>query len=690
MAVAVAKERSTAAQLTAQQLIGDQQELADRKAEDLRFKLAHATPVTRTWYQWLELDQPGQKPDVIMCLIGCAVYFLAVMIKPLEAIVMMIFQPTKALSFSCLVGEIVAVGLHSFVLAMWFSLAFGYAMTPKVLFNERANKVPKSFFHNLMSKGFMPGGFSPRWFAASLGILLFVNQNLLATVNIPGAIFNSPGPGAPAAIAKWPADIGCKANSRMPATAGSMWLSRFWIQDPNGCYEVKDGALGFGKLKMGERYGVLRGHFYVRPNATLNANIVNPFVEGSTTEVDKTKMCMYTCVMWKSTSMQNTMLKSGIIIAGGVLIEKVTNWVTTHWGYAFCTHETSPAHMAKVLDILLAEPTNFLANFRRLVFLIAMVGIEALVYFIAPMVSQDGYFTTDYYVSAAIFLSILLASLLRNFDILEGRRAVYTQKLWAQGSIAFHCRSVHKMMVLDLYEWSHVPPVIKAQLLMDYARRVDALKTPPFDLEKFFMERGKKEECGIIKYSYAVSRKAGQSGAVPAASGAGNDVNQSLLDIDKRIASLEGGLPKQAPASMAHGGVEARGRKVTVREETVRCVKEYESFADIIMQDDDGDWVPCKVMLRIKENAIGTLKGSTPCGTLLRVEWNKTGDNIEWPHDQLNPRNEATLMAAATFLSDIKDDFVLEINDEWHTLQIRCEKAYKAAGLSIYGECLVE
>merc|ERR1711865_1331312 len=109
---------------------------------------------------------------------------------------------------------------------------------------------------------------------------------------------------------------------------------------------------------------------------------------------------------------------------------------------------------------------------------------------VAPLISVDGYYTTDYYVTSAILLSISLASLLRNTNLLKGRRPVFTQAIWSTGKDDFYVRSINKTVTLDLYEWKHVPDHVKAQILLDYARRVDTSKEcPEFDLEHFFDKR---------------------------------------------------------------------------------------------------------------------------------------------------------------------------------------------------------
>jgi len=472
----------------------------------------------------------------------------------------------------------------------------------------------------------------------------------MATVNAKGGMFNTYGPGDPPALSKWPAEIGCHANSKMPATAAKMWLSRLWIKSPEGCYAVQPG--------MGMHKGI--SAFYVKPDAAT-PNLASPYLKGSTTEIDKDYICMYKCVAWKSVSMQGTMLKSGVIIAGGAFIERFTNFVTCKWGYAFITTSSSPAFLRQTFNVMIADRSRWnpvggstlLLRWRRSVFILAMVFIELTVMWVAPMISVDGYYTTDYYVTSAIMLSIALASLLRNCNLLRGRRPVFTQNIWSNGTDEFYVRSIHKTVPLDLYEWKHLPDHMKAQVLLDYARRVDIGKEAhEFDLEHFFQRRR--------------AQKKGSS-CLQANPAAADGVQDRLVVLEKRLSNLEEAWTKASPGTG----------------DAVVCIKNFESFADVFMEDESGDWLVLKMQLKIKAGATGRLLGKTIQG-LLMVEWfnnklDKTTipcdptDKFCYPDDTIAKPLLIALAKAPTFLAEIKPHNVLETNDEWEEMQAQLE-----------------
>jgi len=407
----------------------------------------------------------------------------------------------------------------------------------------------------------------------------------------------------------------------------------------------------------------------VKPDAAT-PNLVKPYLDDSQTEIDADSICMYKCVAWKSVSMQGTMLKSGVIIAGGAFVERFTNYVTCKWGYAFITPSSAPGALKQVFDAMVSdrpsvglEGSTVLLNWRRSVFILAMILIELVVMAVAPLISVDGYYTTDYYVTSAILLSITLAGLLRNVNLLRGRRPVYTANIWSTGKDDFYVRSINKTVTIDLYEWKHLPDPVKAQVLLDYARRVDISKeAPEFDLEHFFEKRR--------------AQKKGESALVPAPTLEGiqdtlDGIQDRLVVVENRLSDFDNESARKTKPTPGTGDM-------------IVCIKNFESFADVSMEDESGDWAILKLQLTVKAGASGRLLGKTPQG-LLMVEWfndklNKTTvkcdptDKFAYPDDTLAEPVLLALAATPTFLAEIKPTNILETNDVWEEMQQRVGK----------------
>jgi len=346
------------------------------------------------------------------------------------------------------------------------------------------------------------------------------------------------------------------------------------------------------------------------------------------------------------------LLKSGVIIAGGVFIERLTNYLTTVWGYAFIHSDSDHNHLSKALDILLTKPNPFMKNWTRSMFWVVLVCIEVLVHHFAPIIDQDGIATMDYYVTSAFFLSVLIALLFRNVNMINRTRPIYSHRLWAHGVDVFQARNAGKRIKVDLYEWDHVPAVAKAQLLLDYARTIELHDLEEFDLDEFMDQ---------------TEQKGGQEPLVPQEPSSINSVRQRLLAVDKRVAALMHQAPMQADGDDDEGnGKRCAGSKV-------RCIKKYILFSDVFVLD-KGDWKAIRVQIAIEPRASGQEWGRTMHGTVM-VEWNND-EYIQHAH-HVSEAHQQLLSNSAKILTDIKVTHIVESTSEWHALQDRINAWYE-------------
>jgi len=307
--------------------------------------------------------------------------------------------------------------------------------------------------------------------------------------------------------------------------------------------------------------------FYLRPDATI-PNLLNPFQEGTDT-VDKTRTCMYQCVAWQALAVQTVLLSSGVIFAGGVFIERLTYAISTGCGYAFITTNSDEEDMSKALDILLKKQSTFLMGWKRTIFLIVLMSISAFVGACAVLLAKDGADTVDYYIASAFMLSVLLALLFRNVNTLSRVQPIYTHNLWSNGEELFQSRNSGKKLTIDLYEWYHIAALIKAQLLLDYARTIELNDVAEFDLDEFVasIEQGARQAQPPPGVPQGITQDPLYS------------VRQHLLDIDNRLSSLETGSDelRQCLTTQNHDDDQMMMRQTTTEydddETAVHCIE---------------------------------------------------------------------------------------------------------------------
>jgi len=584
----------------------------------------------KTWWVFLDLQNPQSRPDVTLSLLMMLVYGCFSVSDPLKALWNLVQNYDKATSLDWMVKAICGFSLHSFIIFTWFAKSFGGVKTESSILKGTKS----SFFHRLLARGIkghnlMPGGFAPRWFALSIGILLLANKIFLKASMVSGASFNNKKLWA---IHKWPGGSGCWANSDMLSDS-SIWFARFWRKSPDGCYMVSGGTSNM---------------FYLKPDATV-PNLKNPFLDGTDT-VDKTRTCMYQCVAWQSLAVQTVLLSSGVIVAGGVFIERLTNAITTKCGYKFIRGNSKEKELATALDTLMKKPSTFLIGWTRTIFVIVLIFFEAFVHAYAVLLDKDGGFTLDYYITSAFMLSVLLALLFRNVETLSRVQPIYTEDLWKNGEQIFQSRESGKKLKVDLYEWSHISSLVKAQLLLDYARTIGLKDLSEFDLNEFV--EGQKRQAEPAKELPSVenseSTKLG--------------FRQRLLDVDKRLSLLENGSDDPQQRLTTQDDDEGR----------VRCIRQHISFTDLFVRDlADGNWVPLRLQVTIEPKATGKVLGQTNHSTAMVLWHNNEFLQCHSDSDKAQKR----LTDSPYILTDIKVTHMVEYTDKWHKLQMRIYKA---------------
>lgn len=400
--------------------------------------------------------------------------------------------------------------------------------------------------------------------------------------------------------------------------------------------------------------------FYLRPNATT-PNLQNPFFHGTDT-VDHTRTCMYQCVAWQSLAVQTLLLSSGVIVAGGVFIERLTNAITTACGFGFINTNSDEKELSKALDTLMKKRPTFLMSWKRTIFSIILASIEAFVHECAARVDKDGGFTLDYYITSAFMLSVILALLFRNVETLSRVQPIYTQNLWSKGVETFQSRDAGRKVKIDLYEWSHLSAVSKAQLLLDYARTIELKDLADFDLDEFVTSQ--EQNARPTEPAQEVSQWRTQR---PADSNRQRllGLDNSILDLDKRVSLLE-------------NGSDAAQQPLTTQlddddETVVRCIKHRISFSDIfvcVLGNGQWSWIPLRLQVTIKPRATGKVLGKTMQGTAM-VQW----DNNQFVQHHLAGDNHELIKASPFIVTDIKLTHVIEYTAQWHELQQRVTKA---------------
>jgi len=484
-----------------------------------------------------------------------------------------------------------------------------------------------------------------------MGLILFVNQNTVSDSMVGGKKFLFPKDSFK--FMGFPTEMGCRASRKIPITATKTWFSRFKTARPKGCY--------LGEVDW--RGSVPK--FYTKPDASI-PNLVWPYAVDSsgalTSELDKTHFCFYQCSKWKSMSVQTVLLHGGTILAGGVFIERLTNFLTSRYGFKMINSKSTPADVKRAIDLTLYVPPLWTLQWRRTISLLAFIFVLHVWKIVVPRIDIDGFFTVDYYVTLAFALSATYALLLRNFHPHYFTPIVFTQELWVHGKDTFRSLSFKGVHDVDLYDWFHVKAVTRAHHLLNYARRVTPNDVGFFDEKEGFQMiedkkkamKGKKLEANLTKQDMW------------------NPLRKQLLRMEDRLNALEGNEP--AMGLGMYGGQRTRTNKIRkvlegIKGQDVLCVRTYEQHTDIL-EPVGHDWTLGNFRRRrvtVEVGARGKCVGKSHDGKLL----------VLWPNDDLIDIVKDTY----TQNQDIDDSMIphvlletpfmdiIEIGPEWDELE---------------------
>jgi len=378
-------------------------------------------------------------------------------------------------------------------------------------------------------------------------------------------------------------------------------------------------------------------------------------------EIDKSLFCTYQCSKWRKISIQSLLLHSGAILAGGLFIERLTNWLTSRYGFQLITRASDPAQVESAIRRTLQKLPGWMRHlhFKRTICIIGMGSVCSIMTYLTPRLDQDGFYTVDYYVTAVFLFSVVTALFFRSFHPYHMTPMVFTEDLWVNGHDTFVVNdgSMHK---IDLYDWFHTDAPARAGYLLSYARTI-SLKHAPYFEPEMQLHKKKEEDTELTK---AVANE-GHEALGP--------LQARLLDIDSRLDLLEG---KSSTKSLLEKS-STKDDKNSDKGYMVECVKDFCGFSDVFVpgkahsQKSGGaamefGWERTRVV--IQRGARGEVMGKTHAEQLM-VAWNndeKThkhdghvvlDEDVEKHHMVIDPQN------------------VLEVDSEWERLQDIVTKA---------------
>jgi len=370
------------------------------------------------------------------------------------------------------------------------------------------NIIHQIWRQKILGQGLMPGGFAPRITAISMGFLLFVGGTIVKTDIVKDLSSMN--------IAK--GYDGCRAIAK--DVPGSR-LGRFARTPPVNCLGVDSvgGAMGdmlhdmLGYVSSGKTFVVMDysekvednigDSFWavrVRPegNITIECNPVsscevqnfaseaemnvkNPWLRRDQHTLDLKSVCSYQCTQWKKLSLKSMVTLSGSIFTGALFLTKFVEWFTALIGYRLVTESTSVAEITRLLTLVRYWRSNTFGrgggtlwlrlHMRRTLCAVQLLFMLMMAYRLAPSVAIDGMFTADYYTALIAIFSTGVAAMQRYWNPFWCHPVIYTRKLWTTGEDEFYDPSSGKMK-LDLFEWLHLHPTRRAELLFYYARKI--------------------------------------------------------------------------------------------------------------------------------------------------------------------------------------------------------------------------
>lgn len=584
-----------------------------------------------TWHEWWARESSGKEWDTgTSCFVaGC--FFVGALVPGFMSLRVWLMNPGKALPFQILINNLCGASLHLGVLLLWLTVSFGtrresHPSHPVFEAETRRYFAHKVWASGLWGQNFMSGGFAPRLFALSLGILIFTTQNLVFSTVVPGMRLTREM--HQKGFIPWPPGMGCRADERVVSRWRATWFFRFRTEDAKGCHEVT------------ETTGMLAGYapphaapFYQKPLNPTPPNLMHPWnlatgrlaANGTMLDakVDMTHICRYQCAKWRPMAVQHFLLNAGVILTGALFIERFTSILTKRWGYPLITRTSSIKQVRGAVERTLAKPL-LPVTFKRTFCLLCFVTLQGVVTLFTPRVDRDGYYTLDYYVTSSFAFSILVALILRSYHPHDLTRMVFTRAIWVSGKDSFVGLKSGLVRSIDLYEWYHFEPHHRAHLLLNYARGITLQE---LDFFQWRMERHEEydsdeenDEEDVPEPAYAMQ------------------LRQRLLQVDQRLSAVESS--RRTPRGTCRASREdimkepGQGQKVAPRTsmgvrravtllndgDEVVCVKTFCGFSDLHVGEDE--WIRSRVV--VKKGATGMLQGKTHEGEIM-VLWNTTG-----------------------------------------------------------------
>ena len=346
----------------------------------------------------------------------------------------------------------------------------------------------------------MAGGFIPTPASASMGLLMFLNGNLMATKLVDGTAFDQGG-GSYGIGEKFDS---CTANAVEPTelldTKPRLWFQRFYREPAADCYLV-DTHVMLGHTTISR-------HTFVNfENATNpeELGLVHPIIDGKPA-LDK--WCTYECSGFKAFEWTSLIESIGSIFAGAAVITKVAHMLTARLGWQLMTPHSSPAELVweclgqrmpdipepldpKTRDKMVKQIQNVYV--RRpgsaLLAAIQFLGIVRLAFVIAPYVTIDGYNTVNYFTMLIMIVSVLCSLLIRSWSPFQCRSVIFTKNMWSEGIDYFNLfnptTKQFERTKINLYEWIHTPHTKRMEALLQYCRAIGM-----DELEELYNEEG--------------------------------------------------------------------------------------------------------------------------------------------------------------------------------------------------------
>lgn len=628
-----------------------------------------ATPTVSTFAQeWHhEVRGPDTKLSCVLafCIgIGASASFVH------NVYCMFYYGPGMALPWLAVTNDVTGMFVHVGALFLWAAMVFGDMHSKEASLTVKHASILHTGLSTpiLFGQTFLPFGFAPNLFAFGLGVVMFLTSNLVKPMEVKGADFY---PELPKPPFKWTPDYGCRAND-VEIDDKAEWLTRFKRGKPSGCVGAEMGQSSY---------------FFDKPAKSL-PNLVHPYNQtcnpvptgqASTSALDAVmwrcdtahvhvnveggRHCVYQCAGWLALTMQNIITKSGSIFAGATVLAKTLSFITTKFG-SFVDKDTDADELVDIIELTLNTEkrtglSRHFLTFRRTISLVFLAGSGFAIDVLTPRIDKDGFYTVDYYVTEVFLFALLFSMTLRYYCLYSLCPVAHTPDLWGKGCDTFLSIDSKDRIKIDLYEWYHITPSMRAEYLMNFAREVTASKSYQPQLA-------------------APKKEANRQDATPAQ----NPLKERLLDMERRLDALS---PTKKAATQAsavpvtshiqthglilgcfHGLHDKLHAKKKPKPEDPEKIKYFGKGKTETIEVLDQNMNPLFLRVSIKPGAMGICLGRTEnCGEAMvewemgkyvSVEWPNNGCQVTAPVPDLKTVRMAADMAHCEEKGDVDDD----------------------------------